>query len=287
MHNCFFSQKPKKFIYLIRLNNLSGFFLLLWPTIWSLWISTNGKPSFEKIIIFILGCFFTRTSGCIINDIIDHKIDKQVTRTKNRPLSQNKISLKEAFFVFLIFIFLSFSVVLFLSITALFLSILVLILICTYPKLKLYSHFPQVFLGITFSCSILIVFADIKNNFPITCWLLFIANTVWTIAYDTQYALLDVHDDIRYNIKSTAVYFRDKSKSFILLLQFLMIVTFIIIGYIEGLGIIFYFSLVLSSILFYIQNIWITKNTMKCTFNAFLSNNIVGVLIFFGIFFGI
>ncbi|AFA41468.1 p-hydroxybenzoate octaprenyltransferase [Wigglesworthia glossinidia endosymbiont of Glossina morsitans morsitans (Yale colony)] len=270
----------------MRLNNLSGFFLLLWPTIWSLWISTHGKPSCKQVIIFVLGCFFTRTSGCIINDIIDHKIDKKINRTKNRPLPQNIIRLKEAFFTFLIFVVLSFSTIFFLNIKAFFLSILVLILICTYPKLKLYSYFPQVFLGITFSCSILIVYAATKNNFPITCWLLFAANIAWTTAYDTQYALLDLNNDIMHNIKSTAVYFKKKSKNFILLLQLLMLLIFIMIGYIEQLGIIFYFSLILSSIVFYMQNIWVSKNIIKYIYNVFLSNNIVGVLIFFGISIG-
>lgn len=271
----------------MRLNNLSGFFLLLWPTIWSLWIATYGKPNHKQVIIFVFGCFFTRTFGCIINDIIDHKIDKKIHRTKNRPLPQNLIRLKEAFFTFLIFVVLSFIIIFFLNIKSFFLSILVLILICTYPKLKLHSYFPQIFLGITFSCSILMVYAATQNDFPITCWLLFIANTAWTTAYDTQYALLDLNNDILYNIKSTAVFFKKKSKNFILLLQFLMLLIFIIVGYIEQLGIIFYFSLILSSVVFYVQNVWISKNSTQYTYCSFLSNNIVGMIIFFGILFGI
>ncbi|MDQ1237806.1 MAG: p-hydroxybenzoate octaprenyltransferase [Wigglesworthia glossinidia] len=286
MKNFLKKTKIKTFIKITRLNNLCGFFLLLCPTFWSLWISTNGETTFKKAITFFFGCFFIRTAGCIINDIIDHQIDKNIHRTKNRPLPKNQISLKKAFFIFLIFIFLSFSIVLFFNKKVLYLSILVLILICIYPKLKLYSHFPQIFLGITFSFSILIVYAAIKNCFPITCWLLFIANTAWTISYDTQYALLDFNDDIRYNIKSTAVYFKNTCKKFISLLQCFMLLIFTLIGYQENLNIIFYISLLISSFLFYIQYIWIAKNIEKNIFNAFLSNNIVGAIIFFGIFFG-
>ncbi|BAC24273.1 ubiA [Wigglesworthia glossinidia endosymbiont of Glossina brevipalpis] len=268
----------------MRLNNLSGFFLLLWPTLWSLWISTNGQPILKHIILFTFAVFFTRTAGCIINDCIDHKIDKKTKRTKNRPLIKKNIDITEAIFIFLIFITLSFFLVILLNNKkSFFISLIALILMCIYPTIKRYSSFPQLFLGVSFSLSILMVYSVTKINFNSTCWFLFFSNLSWTVAYDTQYALADKKDDISNGIYSTATFFKKKINLFVIILQFIMIFMLILVKYKEKLGFFFDFSLLISITIFYIQNNFISSRNTKKFLISFYSNNIIGVIIFLGI----
>ncbi|QOI10821.1 4-hydroxybenzoate octaprenyltransferase [Blochmannia endosymbiont of Colobopsis nipponica] len=272
---------------LIRLNKPDGLFLLLWPTLWSLFIVNNGMPNLYLFTIFVLGVFFTRSIGCLINDLIDQDIDCLVKRTKNRPFPSNTINHKNSITLCIILIFISFILIILLNnLLIFFLSLMALFLIFIYPYIKRYSHFPQIVLGIAFSLPVPMVFITFNVSFNKICWLLFLANFTWTIAYDTQYAIADRDDDIRINIKSTAIFFGKFDKFIIALLQVVMLFLFLIIGLQMHFRFLFYFSLVLSLIIFIYQQKLIANCEMNSCIRAFSYNNYVGFLIFIGILLG-
>ncbi|URJ24474.1 4-hydroxybenzoate octaprenyltransferase [Candidatus Blochmanniella camponoti] len=279
-----FIKKCYNLAQLMRINQPIGFFLLLWPTLWGLWLSHKGIPDKVVLIVFVVGAFCMRSAGCIINDYVDYDIDSHVQRTKTRPLSSGMITKKEALVVLAILLFIAFILVLSLNFITIFLSAVALILSWIYPYLKRYTYFPQVMLGILFSWPILMAFTAINNPINSTACLLFLMNTVWTIVYDTQYAMIDREDDIYVGIKSSAVLFGDMDKFLIGILQLCIVFILGIIGWKERFTVEFYFfSLFGVIILFMWQQILINKRKRIRYFQAFLSNNYVGMLVFIGI----
>ena len=277
-------DKFKQYLLLIRLNRPIGIFLLLWPTLWGLWIASEGFPNTKILVVFLFGIFLMRSAGCILNDIIDKDFDKFVARTQNRPLASDKLSSIEAFIVAISLIFIAFLLVLTTNTLTVQLSFVAVILAGTYPFLKRHTYLPQFFLGLTFGWSIPMAFAATTNSIPKIAWLLLIANILWTVVYDTIYAMIDREDDLKIGIKSTAILFDDADIFIIGLIQSLVLIALIVIGQQASLNTIYYFSLIIGGCLFLYQLYLIRNRDQKKCMQAFLNNNWFGLVIFIGLF---
>ena len=277
-------NKFKQYLLLIRLNRPIGIFLLLWPTLWGLWIASEGFPNTKILVVFLFGVFLMRSAGCILNDIIDKDFDKFVARTQNRPLASDKLSSIEAFIVAISLIFIAFLLVLTTNTLTVQLSFVAIILAGTYPFLKRHTYLPQFFLGLTFGWSIPMAFAATTNSIPKIAWLLLIANILWAVVYDTIYAMIDREDDLKIGIKSTAILFDDADIFIIGLIQSLVLIALIVIGQQASLNTIYYFSLIIGGCLFLYQLYLIRNRDQKKCMQAFLNNNWFGLVVFIGLF---
>ena len=277
-------DKFKQYLLLIRLNRPIGIFLLLWPTLWGLWIASEGFPNTKILVVFLFGIFLMRSAGCILNDIIDKDFDKFVARTQNRPLASDKLSSIEAFIVAISLIFIAFLLVLTTNTLTVQLSFVAVILAGTYPFLKRHTYLPQFFLGLTFGWSIPMAFAATTNSIPKIAWLLLIANILWAVVYDTIYAMIDREDDLKIGIKSTAILFDDADIFIIGLIQSLVLIALIVIGQQASLNTIYYFSLIIGGCLFLYQLYLIRNRDPKKCMQAFLNNNWFGLVVFIGLF---
>ncbi len=279
-----FLEKLKPYFLLMRLDRPIGTLLLLWPTWWALWSASNGHPNFSIWLIFTLGVFLMRAAGCVINDISDRKYDGHVNRTQNRPLAQKKIPVKNAWLLFIGLMVAAALLLLFLSQLTIMLALAAAFFAVTYPLMKRITYLPQVYLGIAFSFSIPMAYAEITGTVPKVAWLLFVANILWTTAYDTIYAMIDRKDDLKIGIKSTAILFGDLDKVIIGIIQLLTILAFYLFGKQSEFTAPYYLAVVVVIWLFvYQQFLIMTRNETKC-FKAFLHNNWVGMVIFIGIF---
>ena len=212
-------QRLRAYIQLTRFDKPIGTELLLWPTFWAVWIAAEGHPSFKVLLILFLGVIFMRAAGCAINDFADRKVDGQVERTKHRPLPSGLISAKEALAVFAVLVLASASLLLFLPIQAFYWSFGALGLAAIYPFMKRYTYLPQFVLGAAFSWAIPMAYVAQGQTPDLSCWLLYSANLLWTVAYDTQYAMTDRPDDLKIGVKSTAILFGKYDLTIIALLQ--------------------------------------------------------------------
>lgn len=279
------SRYPKLSLYfqLMRLDKPIGIYLLLWPTLWALWIAGEGHASTSNVIIFILGVIIMRSAGCVINDYADRHVDEHVERTQHRPLAQKLISEKQALGLFAGLCASAFVLVLFTNAFTVYLSFGGLALAGLYPFMKRYTHLPQVVLGAAFAWAVPMAFAAEQNTLPDVVWLIYAATLTWTVAYDTQYAMVDRDDDIKIGIKSTAILFGDADKLMIGLLQAMTILSFIMIGSNIQASWPYYASVLVASILFMYHQ-WLIKDRdrEKC-FQAFLHNHWVGAVLFTGL----
>lgn len=279
---------PSKLYYysqLVRLNRPIGIYLLLWPTLWGLWIASHGIPELKLLVIFTLGVIFMRSAGCAINDYADREIDKHVERTKSRPLAAGKITGKEALAVFSVLLLAAFILVLQLNISTILLSIVAVLLAASYPFMKRFHSLPQLHLGAAFAWAIPMSFTAVTGNIPpLEAWLLFIATLMWTVAYDTMYALSDKEDDIKIGVKSSAILFGKQDKLIIGILQIATIAVLIWVGILVGFGMYYFFGLLIASVLFVYQHKMIKNRKPILCLHAFLHNNWVGLAIFLGIF---
>ncbi len=272
-------------IKLIRLDKPIGTLLLLWPTLWALWIASDGWPGITPLLIFTLGTFLMRSAGCIVNDFADRNVDGFVERTASRPLVTGTVSNKEAFGLFLILIFLSFLLVLQTNLLTIELSIFALVLASIYPFLKRYTNLPQLGLGIAFSWGIPMAFAAQKASVPIETWVLLLANLFWVVVYDTQYAMVDREDDLQIGIKSTAILFGEADRHIIGLLQLVCLLCLFWVAHEFSLGLIYISSIFLVAILFLYHLYLIRHRKRQDCFKAFKHNNWVGICILLGIIF--
>jgi 4-hydroxybenzoate polyprenyltransferase len=268
---------------LMRFDKPIGTYLLLWPTLWSLWIAAEGFPDERIFLIFVLGVIMMRAAGCIINDFADRNIDTQVERTRNRPLATGDISTLEAICLFVILVGLSFSLVLLTNTLTIGLSVIAVLLASMYPFMKRFTYLPQVILGAAFSMSIPMAFAAQTGDVPHYVWLIYFANLIWTVAYDTIYAMVDRDDDLKVGVKSTAILFGDADKLIIFALQMIMLLIFIVLSARLNLTHWFYFSLCIVLLLFSYQQYLIKDRTRNECFQAFLHNHWVGLVIFIGL----
>lgn len=272
-------------IKLIRLDKPIGTLLLLWPTLWALWIASDGWPGITPLLIFTLGTFLMRSAGCIVNDFADRNVDGFVERTASRPLVTGTVSNKEAFGLFLILIFLSFLLVLQTNLLTIELSIFALVLASIYPFLKRYTNLPQLGLGIAFSWGIPMAFAAQKASVPIETWVLLLANLFWVVVYDTQYAMVDREDDLQIGIKSTAILFGEADRHIIGLLQLVCLLCLFWVAHEFSLGLVYISSIFLVAILFLYHLYLVRHRRRQDCFKAFKHNNWVGICILLGIIF--
>jgi len=268
---------------LMRIDKPIGSLLLLWPTLWALWLANSAVPPLQVLVVFVLGVFFMRAAGCVVNDFADRKIDGHVKRTQQRPLASGAVSEKEAKVLFAALVLVSFALVLTMNALTIWLSFAGLALAWIYPFMKRYTHLPQVVLGAAFGWAIPMGWAAVSGSVPLNCWLLFFANICWTVAYDTQYAMVDRDDDLRIGVKSTAILFGRFDKLIIGLLQLSTLLLLSIVGLRMGLDGAFYWSLLLAAALFVHQQRLIAERQREACFQAFLNNNYVGLVIFIGI----
>lgn len=267
---------------LMRTDRPIGSLLLLWPTYWALWIAARGVPDWHILIIFTIGVFSMRAAGCVINDFADRKFDGSVERTKNRPLPRGDVTEKEAKILFAVLVLVSFGLVLTLNTMTIWLSVAGLALAWVYPFVKRVSHLPQVVLGAAFGWSIPMAFAAVSESLPAECWLLFAVNIVWSVVYDTQYAMVNRNDDLKIGVKSTAILFGRFDKMIIGILQLVMILMLLWIGLMVNLSGIFYWSLLLAGALFVYQQRLMADRERDPCFQAFMNNNYVGFILFLG-----
>lgn len=272
---------------LMRIDKPIGSLLLLWPTLWALWLAGRSTPDVHILLVFILGVFFMRAAGCVVNDYADRKIDGQVKRTATRPLPNGLVSEKEAKVLFVVLVGLSFALVLTLNTMSILLSVAGLALAWIYPFMKRVTHLPQVVLGAAFGWSIPMGYAAVSESLPLSCWLLFAANIVWTVAYDTLYAMVDRDDDIKIGVKSTAILFGCYDKVIVGGLQGVTLLLLALMGWGTGLQWPFYLSLLIAGVMFLYQQKLIAPRERDACFKAFLNNNLVGMIIFIGIALGL
>lgn len=271
------------YLKLMRVDRPIGTLLLLWPTLWSLWIAAEGVPSIKNLVIFTLGCFLMRSAGCVINDYADRAVDGFVERTQHRPLATGAVQESEAIQLFVLLCALSFILVLFTNRFTVLLSFGGAALAFCYPFMKRYTYFPQVVLGAAFSWSVLMAFAAETNSLPKEAWLIYIAVTVWTVVYDTFYAMVDRDDDLEVGIKSIAILFGDFDRLITAFLQLFVVFVLMLIGYKFELGIVYYLSTIIAACLFTYQQLLIENREKPKCFRAFLNNNWVGAVVFIGI----
>ncbi len=268
---------------LMRTDKPIGALLLLWPTLWALWVATPGVPPLGILVVFIAGVWLMRAAGCVVNDYADRKFDGHVKRTANRPLPSGAVSEKEARNLFVVLVLLAFVLVLTLNLMTILLSVAALALAWTYPFMKRYTHLPQVVLGAAFGWSIPMAFAAVSESVPLSCWLMFFANILWAVAYDTLYAMVDRDDDVKIGIKSTAILFGRHDKLIVGILQVLVLVLMAAVGWLNGLGWAFYASIAVAGTLFIWQQKMIVHRDRDACFKAFLNNNYVGLALFVGL----
>ena len=271
------------FIQLTRMDKPIGIYLLLWPTLWALWVAAKGVPSLSNLLIFVLGVILTRAGGCVINDFADRKVDGHVKRTEQRPLVSGKISSKEALVFFALLMGVSFLLVLCTNTPTILLSFGGLALAATYPFMKRCTYYPQVVLGAAFSWGMPMAFTAETGSVPAAAWLLYIANLLWTVGYDTYYAMTDREDDLKVGVKSTAILFGEADRVIILTLQCLALGCLLLAGSHFELGGWFHLGLLAAAACF-VWEFWYTRNRdpQRC-FKAFLHNHWAGLAIFIGI----
>lgn len=272
----------KALLALIRFDKPIGTLLLLWPTLTALWIAADGVPSPKLLAIFILGTFLMRSAGCIVNDLADRHLDGAVKRTRGRPLVTGQVTVLQARVLFVLLCLASFGLVLLTNPLTVLLSVFGLLLAATYPFMKRFTHWPQVVLGAAFSWAIPMAFAAQLEELPSALWLLYMGNLLWTMVYDTEYAMVDRDDDLKVGIKSTAVLFGDADRLVIGALQGLALLAWLLAGQRFGLGTPWFLAVAAAAGLFAWHQAMIRQRERDACFRAFRHNNWVGLILFTG-----
>ncbi|AVR02311.1 4-hydroxybenzoate octaprenyltransferase [Pluralibacter gergoviae] len=268
---------------LMRTDKPIGALLLLWPTLWALWVATPGVPPLWILVVFVAGVWLMRAAGCVVNDYADRKFDGHVKRTARRPLPSGDVSEKEARILFAVLVLLSFLLVLTLNTMTIVLSVGGLALAWVYPFMKRYTHLPQVVLGAAFGWAIPMAYAAVSETLPLSCWLMFLANICWSVVYDTQYAMVDRDDDLKIGVKSTAILFGKNDRLIIGILQVVVMALMATVGWLSGLGWVYYASILVAGGFFVYQQGLIKDRDRDACFKAFLNNNYVGLALFVGL----
>lgn len=271
------------FAELARLDKPIGIYLLLWPTLWGLWFAAEGWPGFHLLFVFVMGVVLMRSAGCVINDVADRNFDGQVKRTLSRPLITHQVTVQEALFYCACLSCIAFLLVLTTNMLTIWLSFAAVAIAFCYPFMKRYTYLPQVVLGAAFSWGIPMSFAAYSEEVPKLAWLIFTATVVWTVAYDTEYAMVDREDDIKMGLKSTAILFGDLDRLMIGVLQLIFIVTLWTANRLIPLGIWFHCALAVAAVLLIYQQYLIRERKREACFRAFRNNHWVGLIIFSGL----
>ncbi|HCI53845.1 MAG TPA: 4-hydroxybenzoate octaprenyltransferase [Gallionella sp.] len=276
-------ERLSLYIQLTRLDRPIGILLLLWPTLWGIWIAGNGTPAWPIVLIFTLGTVLMRSAGCAINDYADRHIDLHVERTRDRPITSGRISHKEALLLASVLTLISFALILPLNTLTLLLSIPAVFLAASYPFTKRFFVIPQAYLGIAFGFGIPMAFAAQLNSVPPVAWLLLSANVFWAIAYDTEYAMVDRDDDIHLGIHSSALFFGKYDVLAVMCCYTTTLALLAIAGLMKDFGTAYFAGLlVATAITLHHYQLIKHRQRDKC-FKAFLHNNWFGAAVFAGI----
>jgi 4-hydroxybenzoate polyprenyltransferase len=283
-HQISFLDRIEAYARLVRLDKPIGILLLLWPTLWALWIAAKGIPDLHILGVFVAGVVVMRSAGCAINDYADRHIDPLIERTRLRPLATGIISPKEALVVFIVLALIALGLVFSLNPLTRWMSVAAVVLAASYPFMKRFHHLPQVNLGIAFAWAVPMAFTAVTASLPgRSGWLIFLAFVIWTVAFDTMYAMVDREDDLKIGVKSTAILFGDADKMIIATLQILMLLTLIFIGRIEEFHWPYFVALAIASIMGLYQQFLIRQRQRADCLRAFLNNNYLGLVVFLGI----
>lgn len=271
------------YVRLMRMHKPIGAFLLLWPTLWALWLATAGHPTPKLFTVFVAGVFVMRAAGCIINDYADRGFDPHVARTKDRPLATGEVSVAEALTLFVILGLVALGLVRALNTLAFELAFVGLALAMSYPFMKRYTFLPQPYLGLAFGWGIPMAYAAATGAVPPEAWLIFIANILWSTVYDTQYAMVDRADDLRIGVKSTAILFGRLDRAIIGILQVLLLGNLVLVGTRLHLNGGYYAGLAAAACFATYQQYLIRRREPEKCFRAFMNNNWFGAAVFAGI----
>lgn len=276
-------DRAQQYYLLTRMDRPIGVFLLLWPTLWALWVAAEGLPNWHVLLVFVSGVFLMRSAGCVINDYADRDIDPLVSRTRERPIAAGRVKPNEALLLFAVLCLLAFALVLTMNSLTIKLSFVGVALAAIYPFMKRYTHLPQVVLGMAFGWAIPMAFAAQTGSVPKVAWLMYVINVVWSVVYDTMYAMADREDDIKAGVKSTAILFGDADRVIIGILQGMVLLGLFLLGQQLGLGAAYYMGLAVVVALGVYQQYLIRQRQPALCFKAFLNNNWVGAAIFAGL----
>ncbi len=277
------NQRLREYALLMRLDRPIGILLLMWPTLWGLWVASEGKPNLLVLFVFVAGVVLMRSAGCVINDYADKDFDPHVERTKDRPLAARRVTSKEALGLFVMLCLIAFVLVLQLNTLTIALSFAGAFLAASYPFMKRYTHLPQFYLGVAFGWSIPMAFAAQTGNVPLVAWIMFFANMFWSVAYDTAYAMVDREDDLKVGVKSTAILFGKWDRHMIALMHLLCLGLLVQAGFMQKLGGFYYLGLLTAAVLVIYQQSLIYRREAKQCFKAFLNNNWFGAVVFAGL----
>ncbi|MGH8279124.1 MAG: 4-hydroxybenzoate octaprenyltransferase [Gammaproteobacteria bacterium] len=267
----------------MRMHRPIGAFLLLWPTLWALWLASNGRPSPKLFAIFGVGVFVMRSAGCVMNDFADRNFDPYVRRTRERPLATREVNVREALGLFLVLCAMGVVLVLMLNRLSWYLAIIGAVLVLTYPFMKRYTYLPQPYLGMAFGWGIPMAYAAASGHLPPVAWLIFIGNIIWATVYDTQYAMVDRRDDLKIGVKSTAILFGDLDRVIVGILQALLLLDLILVGQQTHMSAVYYVGLAFAFLFAVYQQVLMRKREARGCFQAFMNNNWFGATVFAGI----
>ena len=268
---------------LMRFDRPIGILLLLWPTLWALWVAGEGQPSIRNILIFCTGVVLMRAAGCIMNDVADRDFDPHVERTRNRPLACGELTVRQALLTFFVVMLLAFGLVLMTNALTIKLAFAGALLASTYPFFKRWTHFPQVVLGLAFGWGIPMAFAAETGYVASVAWLILLINVIWSVIYDTLYAMVDREDDISIGLKSTAILFGRHDLTILRVLKLVMVALLIWMGLILQFGWPWFAGVAVASVLFARQQYEVRNRDRDACFRAFLNNNRVGAVIWAGL----
>lgn len=276
-------ERARLYAQLARLHKPIGALLLLWPTLWALWISAEGRPDAFVVAIFVLGVFIMRSAGCVMNDFADREFDPHVKRTRMRPLATGAVSPREALVLFAALCLLAFALVLTLNTLTVLLAVPGALLAATYPFMKRYTHLPQIHLGVAFSWGVPMAFAAQTGSVPPLAWLILTGNVLWAMAYDTMYAMVDRDDDIRIGVKSTAILFGQADRLMVGVSQAMTLLVLVLVGQQAQLGLYYQAGVGIAVLLALYQQYLIRDRSRDACFRAFMNNNWFGGAVFAGI----
>ncbi|MFM2395776.1 MAG: hypothetical protein RLZZ434_358 [Pseudomonadota bacterium] len=268
---------------LMRLDKPIGILLLLWPTLWALWIAGQGRPDWRLLIVFVAGTVLMRSAGCVMNDVADSQYDGLVERTQNRPLAKQEVSKKEAMLLAAALSIVAFALVCALNRYTIALSLVALFLAISYPLTKRFFAIPQAYLGIAFAWGIPMAFAATSNSIPDVAWVLLLANVCWAIAYDTEYAMVDRDDDLKIGLRSSAITFGRFDVFAVMICYALSLLMLASAGLMTHLGYLYYLGLLVAAGVALRHYFLIRRRDKTRCFQAFLHNNWFGLAVFVGL----
>jgi 4-hydroxybenzoate polyprenyltransferase len=276
-------DRIKQYWLLARFDKPIGILILLWPTLWALWVASDGKPDLKVLTVFALGVVLMRAAGCVINDYADRDFDPHVERTQYRPIAAGKVKPKEALTIFVVLSLCAFGLVLLLNIYTIMLSFIGAFLAASYPFMKRYTQLPQAYLGIAFGWAVPMAFSAQTNTIPAVAWVMYLAVILWALVYDTMYAMIDKDDDLKIGVKSTAILFGAYDRQIMAGLQIIILGLLVAVGQMAHSHWPYYTGVLIAAGLSIYQQKLIFHREKALCFKAFLNNNWFGLAVFAGL----